>query len=167
MIEKQPTMTYIEYQSKAQRTCPSIGSVMMDKIHMIMGMFDEWDEYQDEHEYEKLEKELGDIFWYAANLARIEGFKFNTGSPSSELSMNNCLARMQGLYKKHLAYGKEPDKNLLEVYFQVILWNLYNECRKIGAPPSEVFIRNIAKLKARYPDGFTQEKAINKNEDNE
>jgi NTP pyrophosphatase (non-canonical NTP hydrolase) len=66
-------------------------------------------------------------------------------------------------YKKNLAYGKPLDKvNVSEEIFD-IFWYLSNLCRMLGIDPEVGMDTNVAKLRARYPNKFTQENAINRN----
>jgi NTP pyrophosphatase (non-canonical NTP hydrolase) len=65
-------------------------------------------------------------------------------------------------YKKHFAYGKELDKVNVGEEIADILWYISNLCRLLNIDLEEMLQRNIDKLKARYPEKFTQENAINR-----
>lgn len=62
--------------------------------------------------------------------------------------------------KKHIAYGKELDRaNMLEevgdlVHFVTML------CSAMGFTLDQVMEANVKKLKIRYPEGFSTEKAL-------
>lgn len=65
-------------------------------------------------------------------------------------------------YKKNLAYGKEIDVvNVKEEIFD-IMWYLINLCRMLDVDPEFGMQNNIDKLRARYPEKFTSENAINR-----
>ena len=65
-------------------------------------------------------------------------------------------------YKKSFAYGKTLDKtNVGEEIFDTF-WYLLNLCRILGIDPEVGMQNNIDKLKARYPEKFTQDAAINR-----
>jgi len=70
-------------------------------------------------------------------------------------------------YKKHFAYGKELDVVNVGEEIADIMWYISNLCRIKGINLEEMLQRNIDKLKARYPDKFSQEKALNRNLDKE
>jgi NTP pyrophosphatase (non-canonical NTP hydrolase) len=70
-------------------------------------------------------------------------------------------------YKKHFAYGKELDVVNVGEEIADIMWYVSNLCRIKGINLEEILQRNIDKLKARYPDKFSQEKALNRNLDKE
>ena len=68
-------------------------------------------------------------------------------------------------YKKHFAYGKNLDVVNVGEEIADIMWYISNLCRIKGIDLEEMMERNINKLKARYPDKFSQEKALNRNLD--
>jgi len=68
-------------------------------------------------------------------------------------------------YKKHFAYGKNLDIVNVGEEIADIMWYISNLCRMKGIDLEEMMERNINKLKARYPDKFSQEKALNRNLD--
>ena len=70
-------------------------------------------------------------------------------------------------YKKHFAYGKELDVVNVGEEIADIMWYISNLCRIKGINLEEMLQRNIDRLKARYPDKFSQEKALNRNLDKE
>jgi NTP pyrophosphatase (non-canonical NTP hydrolase) len=71
------------------------------------------------------------------------------------------------VYKKWFAYGKEIDKvNVKEEIFDCF-WYLVNLCRMLDIDIEKGMEINIAKLKQRYPEKFTEENAINRNLDKE
>jgi len=70
-----------EYQYKASRTAPSLGTKEQDCIHMILGIITEAGEVADafkkniaygkEIDWINVKEEIGDIMWYISNLAEI------------------------------------------------------------------------------------------------
>jgi len=65
-------------------------------------------------------------------------------------------------YKKAFAYGKELDIiNISEEIFDT-LWYLINLCRMLDIDVEKGMDINISKLRARYPENFTEDKAINR-----
>lgn len=74
---------------------------------------------------------------------------------------------LQDALKKHLIYGKSLDVvNVLEEA-QDCLWYLAVILHACGSSFEDAFERNIAKLHARFPDKFTEDKALNRDLDAE
>lgn len=70
-------------------------------------------------------------------------------------------------YKKWFAYGKQLDKINVAEEMGDICWYVINLCKMLDINPEEMFDINIKKLKTRFPDKFTQEKAVNRDLDKE
>ena len=68
------------------------------------------------------------------------------------------------IVKKHLAQGHPLDKEKLAKELGDIAWYLAETAHVIGYPLEEILQMNIDKLKARYPEGFSSEKSINRQE---
>ena len=68
------------------------------------------------------------------------------------------------LVKKHLFHGHELDRESLIKELGDVAWYLAEGAEALGIPLEEVFERNIEKLRRRYPEGFSSEKSINRNE---
>ncbi len=68
-------------------------------------------------------------------------------------------------YKKHFAYGKELDTINVGEEIADIMWYISNLCRLLNIDLEEMQQRNIDKLKARFPEKFTKENALNRNLD--
>jgi NTP pyrophosphatase (non-canonical NTP hydrolase) len=168
-----------DYQEKAQRTCASLGDEKLDLCHMTLGMVSEEEEVAQAITLEdavNLREELADICWYVANYCTLRGYEFedilskseNFGaeleaweSESSPLLI--FISRISDYVKKYIAYNKPisrelEEKSLIGILFSVKdLEESFNFKADLG--------RNIQKLEARYPEKFTNEKAINRNLD--
>lgn len=69
--------------------------------------------------------------------------------------------------KKHLFYGKPLDGvNLIEECGD-LLWYIAILCDYFDYPMEAIMQKNIEKLRARYPNKFTEADALNRNLDNE
>ena len=64
--------------------------------------------------------------------------------------------------KKHLFHGHPLDKDKLVKELGDVLWYVAIMAETLGVPLSEVGEKNIAKLRARYPNGFSTEASINR-----
>jgi NTP pyrophosphatase (non-canonical NTP hydrolase) len=70
-------------------------------------------------------------------------------------------------FKKHIYYKKELDVVNIGEEIADIQWYLFNLCRLLNLDMEQLLEANIAKLKARYGDKFSTEKAINRDLDTE
>ena len=66
------------------------------------------------------------------------------------------------LVKKHLFHGHELDREALIKELGDVAWYLAEAAAALDISLDEVFERNIEKLKKRYPEGFSEEKSINR-----
>ncbi len=69
------------------------------------------------------------------------------------------------IVKKHLAQGHELDKEKLAKELGDVAWYLAETATAIGYDLEDIFQMNIDKLKKRYPEGFSVEKSVNRNTD--
>ncbi len=66
-------------------------------------------------------------------------------------------------YKKNFAYGRELDRiNVSEELGGDCIWYIQNWFNMTGMSINRSLYANIEKLKARYPDGFSQDKAYSR-----
>lgn len=76
-------------------------------------------------------------------------------------------AEFLDVLKKHIFYGKPIDKvNALEEIGDVS-WYQRIGCEAIGVEFAEMLLVNVRKLRARFPNNFTEESALNRDLDNE
>ena len=68
------------------------------------------------------------------------------------------------LLKKHLFHGHPLDAVKLTKELGDVLWYIAVMAHEIGVDLEVVAMMNVAKLKARYPEGFTEEKSLNRGE---
>jgi NTP pyrophosphatase (non-canonical NTP hydrolase) len=64
--------------------------------------------------------------------------------------------------KKHLWQGHELDLAHLREEIGDCMWYLCTLCNALGINLSVTLIMNIAKLAARYPDGFSPERSVHR-----
>lgn len=152
-------------------------------VHAILGVGDEFLEFMMETEVahsveddqlnlfkEKCVKEAGDILWYLAILCRKYNYSMEVDEPSliankdQFMSLIYATQSIQSAFKKHLIYGKELDHSSIQFWINTILWHLE---RILETPIQDIMKRNYEKLSARYGDKYSDEAAINKNENNE
>ncbi len=69
------------------------------------------------------------------------------------------------ILKKNIFHGKDLDRDHLIKELGDVAWYLAEAATALDIPLEEIFSRNIEKLRARYPDGFSKERAINRPSD--
>ena len=69
------------------------------------------------------------------------------------------------IVKKHLAQGHPLDREKLAKELGDVAWYLAETAYAIGYQLEEILQMNIDKLKARYPEGFSSENSIHRQEE--
>lgn len=100
------------------------------------------------------------------------GTKYATdsdGQPASDLRLLNGLMGLNGeagecidILKKYLFQGHDLDKKHLAEELGDVAWYLSVAADALGYSLQEIFKMNIEKLRDRYPDGFEEERSINR-----
>lgn len=78
------------------------------------------------------------------------------------LGMQTEVSELADAYKKHIAYGKPLDCVNIKEELGDALWYIANMCTLHGWDLRDIMDINIAKLQSRYPEKFTQDKALNR-----
>ena len=78
------------------------------------------------------------------------------------LGMQTEAAEIADAYKKTIAYKKELDLVNVKEELGDLLWYIANMCNIHGWDLRDIMQTNIDKLKARYPEKFTEENALNR-----
>lgn len=81
------------------------------------------------------------------------------------LGMQTELGEFADPYKKYWAYGKKLDKTNVKEELGDLMWYIACACEFNDWSLEDICQTNIDKLKARYPEKFTNELAINRNLD--
>ena len=68
------------------------------------------------------------------------------------------------IVKKHLAQGHELDREKIIKELGDVAWYMAEIATVLDVELEEVFALNIEKLKKRYPEGFSVEKSVNREE---
>ena len=68
------------------------------------------------------------------------------------------------IVKRHLAQGHELNREELIKELGDVAWYLAETAFALDVELEEVLMRNIEKLKKRYPEGFSTEKSIHREE---
>lgn len=95
---------------------------------------------------------------FTQELARLDhGFKLIAGEGAEGLDA----------IKKYIYYGKELDIQNLKEEVGDALYGCQVVCDTLGITIEEAMEINARKLKKRYPEGFSEEKAINRDVEQE
>ena len=163
-----------EFKEQCKRTLPSLdGGIKLDLAHMVLGMNTEIVELREAIQNKdsvNIQEELSDFLWYFCNYKNLRGYtEYNYDE--QELTSNSAIiyklydrvAELQDLVKKFVAYNKEINTEvelfLLNEIYHCILTIAYSS---YSADIEEGLEKNIAKLKARYPEKFDENLAINR-----
>ena len=68
------------------------------------------------------------------------------------------------LLKKHRFHGHELNRDALIKELGDVAWYLAEAATALDVDLEEILIRNVEKLKARYPEGFSTERSVNRTE---
>lgn len=71
------------------------------------------------------------------------------------------IGEIHSIYQKSYQ-GHEIDRNHLKKEFGDLLWFIAEYCTAMGWTLEEVAQGNIDKLKARYPEGFSEDKSLHR-----
>lgn len=83
------------------------------------------------------------------------------------LGMQTESAEIADVYKKNIAYGKDLDLVNVKEEIGDLMFYIVNLCTLKGWDLEDIMQTNIDKLKARFPEKFTNENALNRNLDKE
>jgi NTP pyrophosphatase (non-canonical NTP hydrolase) len=80
------------------------------------------------------------------------------------LGITGEAGEVADIIKKHMFHGHDLDKQELLKELGDVLWYVSNIARISGLPFELVAQTNINKLKRRYPEGFSTERSVNRDE---
>lgn len=176
-------MTPAEYPALALRTAHNL-STKKDIIHASLGMISEVGEIADmlkrnlaygkAFDHINLVEESGDVLWYVALLCRAIDQDFAELCPQVEYAYDPVdmmvadLAQYVGLVsvsaRSCIEHSLTPTY-LLEL--RRIVTTIDKICRAAGFSLETALERNVAKLAKRFPEGFTDWHALNRDLDAE
>lgn len=166
---------YLYLSEKTLSTEFHCGFKVEKLLHATIGILTEMEEILDNYSEIKvldpvnILEEIGDVTWYLAILGREYDLilpKSNIKSENPEktiMSLIKKTLKILDFLKKKLYYNKEIDDDLfIEITNSILLDTIeYMNYYEIDIHKS--FDINIEKLKERYGDKFTSDKAINRN----
>ena len=163
--------TIKNYQERAARTMPDLGTKAANGAHMALGVTTEIGELEEGLERKDLvnvREEHGDANWYIANLCNIYSMDFTILYEVAEEQIEKGLREpfklhdLVDLHKREFAYGKDIDVDDLFDELLNLMTYLISVARVCEFTFEESLIKNIDKLYQRFPNKFTQEDALNR-----
>lgn len=164
-------MNLLEYVKLSAKTCPDLGSHEDNLLHMSIGIKTEMGEimdafkknfaYKKELDKVNVAEEIGDTSWYAAGIIRLMNLSDDKIIKLSNLIFNNPYTDIDKLENTKHAL-QMLDHNIGTTGIIDLFLLLVSLAKYIGYDYFAILDTNIAKLKARYGDKFSEEKAINR-----
>lgn len=170
-------MNIAEYRQHTLRTLPDLGSPQLNLSHMALGLAGEIGELVEcvgtelkfnEVNRPNIVEELGDLYWYLANYCNMQEIDLPENPVFTETD-DECLdllivkiSNLVDLVKRYMAYNKsiEKVKEIEAIYDIRVALVLFENVYDLDG--DEIRSKNIAKLKARYPQKFDENLAVNR-----
>lgn len=180
-------MTWKEYLPLAEKTLSEqfhCGDLFYQKLlHSVIGSLTEVEELLQNYDGEKLitntdkqgsiGEETADILWYISILYRelkledkpdvVKADNIPANPFRTLIDLTKVLLSMLDSLKKKIYYNKDIDIELFKENSYRVHYLLVSFCNFYSTDIESILDKNIAKLKARYGDKFTTNKAIDRN----
>ncbi len=173
-------MNWEEYKTLSEKTmsseffCSKKEEVL---LHAVIGILTEIEELLDNHtsgiEPDSINRseEIGDIFFYISIIGREYNLEYpqlvvrdKNSDPMSiviKLIKNTC--KLLDMMKKKLYYNKEINEESFITITKIVMLHISDYCNYFDIPVERTFDVNIEKLRARYGEKFSTDRAINRN----
>jgi len=152
-------MDLVEYQKAAGRTSPR----QYRRSNCALGLIGEFGEVVEiikkaEHhghqlDRAKLASEIGDVMWYIAEGASINDEELSTHGLDYDKWSVVYIAQSIASQAASLQNGGGD-------YHEHLVAQMQTLCRRYGIDFDDVLVKNIAKLEARYPEGFCEAASV-------
>ena len=143
----------------------------LTEVEEILENYSDGELITDINQQGSIGEEVADAAWYISILFRELNIKeteldlsnFKTDKPfNTLLSFLKVSLKFLDLLKKKIYYGKEISREVMVDLSQKMYSLILHYAQSNGSNFSEILDKNIDKLKARYGEKFTSEKAINR-----
>ena len=160
-------MTIEEYRKQTPLTNVELGH-KLNLAHMVIGMCSEFDELEDAINHRdkiNTKEEMGDIMWYTGNISNM----LNIQTPEIDnerlqyFPVQKNVFKLCNEIKRYIAYGKEIDNEKVTILVNKIIQGIAFQANQYQIAFPDILTRNIEKLRARFPNGFTQYDSLNRN----
>ncbi len=102
-----------------------------------------------------------------AHVTKSRVLDFKTSIAVDALGLIGEAAEVSEHIKKILGHGHEADKNLIAKELGDVLWYVAEMASNFELSLDDIAEANIAKLKKRYPDGFSAERSLERDADDQ
>jgi len=177
-------MNWSEYKELSEKTLSTQFHCDDKKIelllHAVMGILTELDELSDWKDDINRREEIADSFWYLALLDRtlnlnldfdnydLENLsKYGIENDKLVLTLFKKTSFLLDILKKKIYYDKKIDYDKISEISIEIHGILYLFCKLNRVDIYEILEKNINKLRIRYGEKFSTDKAINRDLDKE
>jgi len=156
---------------------------VVNLTHSLLGIVDEFGELRCAVDAVSSHEELGDLLWFIALGFCALDIPFNldprryVDGPGNhpvtdawkcvQFSVSENLPELAANLKAYIFYGREFNRQQAITQFQHLCWGVYRACYLVGSEPAVIMRKNQEKLRARYPERFTEEAANNRDLDKE
>jgi NTP pyrophosphatase (non-canonical NTP hydrolase) len=166
---------YLELSEKTLSTQFHCDEKEQRLLHAVIGVLTEVEELLDNHigdeqdDTNRLE-ESGDVCWYLAIIGREMDLDYpqlivktkNDNPMKLVLKIVKNTCKLLDMLKKKLYYNKPIDENLFKTITTLVMLDVSDYMNTYDIDIEKSFDVNIDKLRARYGDKFSSEKAINR-----
>lgn len=166
-------MNWTKYKELSEKTLSTefhCGKQVENLLHGVIGILTELQELTDWTDEVNKKEEVADVFWYIALLDRelnlnlqIKNFDDNSFFQIKNESLVSrsfeTSCRLLDDLKKKLFYNKTIDSSKFSKNVEYIFESMCIFCRINGIEIGNILETNIAKLKARFGDNFSTDKA--------
>jgi NTP pyrophosphatase (non-canonical NTP hydrolase) len=183
--------TFSTYQQLAITTLASPSAEHSNLQHAGMGLITEVGEivdsfkrswfYHKDLDLANIKEEIGDVLWYIAvgyhSLSLVMPEEINNKYLSSPKSVTMCLGRLSHVVSNFYFFSELSieanseliDEDIYELNYDLdsILYYLSHLCTFLDLSLLDCAHDNIVKLAKRYPEGFTEFHANNRDKENE
>jgi len=164
-----------EYQANALRTANPTADKTLRLAVAGMGLAGEAAEVlelvcNEIDDGDKLTKEFGDLAWYVAETATIievslgdlpkPTLMFPATTLIGAVDLMVRAGKLTDYLKKVVGHGHAVDVARVSTGLAEVLVALTHLTERAGLDFASVLDQNVAKLKARYPEGFSSEKSV-------
>lgn len=169
-------MNLLKYQRAALRTAQPTREHTLRLAVAGLGLSEEAAEVLDVvrqgAEHDKVVLEIGDLVWYGAELASALGISLGAidthprdcdddpWSLADDLVISTGI--LTGTVKKTIGHGHPVDEAKITALLQAVFVDVATLSASMGSDLATVCEANIAKLRRRYPDGFSTERSQNR-----
>ena len=165
-------MNLATYRVETTRTLPDLGSLVTNSLHMTAGIMTELIEIIHIESYlknfdKRMTDECGDILWYISNYANLHNIELEFKPVPSGRSHIQSAGKLLDMDKKALAYNKPYDIAVQAETLNFLTNDILYMVSSYYLDIEIVLEKNIEKLRVRFPEKFSGDQAINKDESKE